>query len=74
MQGRLRRFNDRAQMLSAMTHGLRKSLTADLDDMSAMIGWISQLRDDPKREPHTLVDLDALVQAPARALATSAER
>lgn len=83
MQERLRRFNeDRVQMLAAMSHDLRTSLTrlklrleigetreqkqkmiAELDAMSAMIGSIlSFARDDTKREPRTLVDLDALVE------------
>ncbi|MGC2524232.1 MAG: ATP-binding protein [Stellaceae bacterium] len=83
MQERLRRFNDdRVQMLAAMSHDLRTSLTRvklrlelgespeqrqkmihELDAMGTMIGSIlSFARDDTKREPCVLVDLDALVQ------------
>jgi signal transduction histidine kinase len=83
MQERLRHFNaDRLQMLAAMSHDLRTSLTrlklrleigetpeqkqriiTELDAMGTMIGSIlSFARDDAKREPRTLVDLDALVE------------
>ena len=83
MQERLRRFNDdRVQMLAAMSHDLRTSLTrlklrleigenqdqqqkkmiVELDAMNAMIGSILLFaRDDIRREPRMLVDLDALV-------------
>lgn len=83
MHDRLRRFNDdRLQMLAAMSHDLRTSLTrlklrlevgggeeqkqkmiAELDAMGEMIGSIlSFARDDAKREPGTLMDLDSLVE------------
>jgi signal transduction histidine kinase len=83
MQERLRRFNDdRVQMIAAMSHDLRTSLTrlelrlevgddreqrqkmsAEIGRMSAMIDSILAFaRDDAKREPQSLIDLDALVE------------